>query len=122
MVSEPGNRRMGESAKRRTNVNTDERKQNDKANGQVGNTKKAVRHFRDLNVYQNAFETGLRVYGLSKKFPDSERYALTDQIRRSSRAVCRFSISRSISSQRPFRLFAIRWRRRRRAGHHAFRL
>ena len=25
---------------------------------------------------------------LSKKFPDSERYALTDQIRRSSRSVC----------------------------------
>jgi len=25
---------------------------------------------------------------LSKKFPDGERYALTDQIRRSSRSVC----------------------------------
>jgi four helix bundle protein len=79
---------MGEPAKRRANVNTDERKQNDKPNGQGGNSKKAIRHFRDLDVYQNAFETGLRVYELSKKFPDSERYALTDQIRRSSRAVC----------------------------------
>ena len=49
--------------------------------------KKAIRHFRDLDVYQNAFETGLRVYELSKGFPDSGRYALTDQIRRSSRAV-----------------------------------
>jgi four helix bundle protein len=55
----------------------------------VGETvKKAIRHFRDLDVYQHALETGLRVYELSKKFPDGERYALTDQIRRSSRSVC----------------------------------
>ena len=46
------------------------------------------KHFRVLDVYQNALETGLRVYELSKKFPDGERYALTDQIRRSSRSVC----------------------------------
>ena len=51
-------------------------------------TKKTVRHFRDLDVYQNALATGLRVYELSKKFPTEERYALTDQIRRSSRSVC----------------------------------
>ena len=41
-----------------------------------------------MEVYQNALETGLRVYELSKKFPDGERYSLTDQIRRSSRSVC----------------------------------
>jgi four helix bundle protein len=80
---------MGELAKRRTNVKTDEEKENDKPNGRVSETaKKAIRHFRDLDVYQNALETGLRVYKLSKKFPDEERYALTDQIRRSSRSVC----------------------------------
>ncbi|HEX4706442.1 MAG TPA: four helix bundle protein [Candidatus Udaeobacter sp.] len=50
--------------------------------------KKPIRHFRDLDVYQNALETGLRVYELSKKFPHDERYALTDQVRRSSRSVC----------------------------------
>jgi four helix bundle protein len=49
---------------------------------------KPIRHFRDLDVYQNALATGLRVYELSKKFPVEERYALTDQIRRSSRSVC----------------------------------
>ena len=80
---------MDELAKRRTNVKTDEEKENDKPNGRVSETaKKAIRHFRDLDVYQNALETGLRVYELSKKFPDGERYALTDQIRRSSRSVC----------------------------------
>ena len=80
---------MGEWAKRRTNVKTDEKKENDKPNGPVGETaKKPVRHFRDLDVYQNAVEIGLRVYELSTKFPDGERCALTDQIRRSSRSVC----------------------------------
>src|SRR5882724_6689723 len=50
--------------------------------------RKPIRHFRDLDVYQNALALGLRVYELSKKFPVEERYALTDQIRRSSRSVC----------------------------------
>ena len=63
--------------------------ENDEPNGRIGETtKKAVRHFRDLDVYQNALETGIRVYELSKRFPDTERFALTDQIRRSSRSVC----------------------------------
>jgi four helix bundle protein len=70
-------------------MKSDGKKQNDKLNGRIGETtKKAIKHFRDLDVYQNAFETGLRVYELSKKFPDNERYALTDQVRRSSRSVC----------------------------------
>jgi four helix bundle protein len=80
---------MGESAKLRRNMKTDDKKPNNKPNGRIGETtKKAIRHFRDLDVYQDALETGLRVYELSKKFPDGERYSLTDQIRRSSRSVC----------------------------------
>src|SRR6266403_4611893 len=50
--------------------------------------RKPIRHFRDLDVYQNALAAGLRVYELSKKFPPEEMYSLTDQIRRSSRSVC----------------------------------
>ena len=50
--------------------------------------RKPIRHFRDLEVYQNALATGLRVYELSKKFPPEEKYSLTGQIRRSSRSVC----------------------------------
>jgi four helix bundle protein len=30
----------------------------------------------------------MRVFELAKHFPNEERYALTDQIRRSSRSVC----------------------------------
>jgi four helix bundle protein len=49
--------------------------------------RKPIRHFRDLDVYQNALAVGLRVYELTKRFPNEERYALTDQVRRSSRSV-----------------------------------
>ena len=47
----------------------------------------AIRHFTDLLVWQKAFELGCRVYALSKRWPAEERYALTDQVRRSSRSV-----------------------------------
>jgi four helix bundle protein len=54
----------------------------------MNESRKPVRHFRDLEVYQNAFQAGLRVFELSRRFPSDERFALTDQIRRSSRSVC----------------------------------
>src|SRR5438034_5635229 len=63
---------MSETAKRR--------------NGETA--RKPIRHFRDLDVYQNALAAGLLVYELSKKFPAEEKYSLVDQIRRSSRSVC----------------------------------
>ncbi len=47
-----------------------------------------VTHFKELRVYQQAFEAARRIYRLSKQWPKEERYALTDQIRRSSRSVC----------------------------------
>jgi four helix bundle protein len=49
--------------------------------------KKIVTH-RDLEVYEKAFDAAMRVFALSKSFPNDERYSLTDQIRRSSRSVC----------------------------------
>ena len=42
---------------------------------------------RDLEVYKAAFELQQRIFVLTKAFPKEERYALTDQIRRSSRSV-----------------------------------
>src|SRR5215469_2147286 len=35
-----------------------------------------------------AYELAMEVYELSKRFPPEERFALTTQIRRSSRSVC----------------------------------
>ena len=47
-----------------------------------------IRHFRDLEVYQLAMDSAMRIFELSKQFPAEEKYSLTDQIRRSSRSVC----------------------------------
>ena len=49
--------------------------------------KKIVTH-NDLEVYQKAFDVAMRIFYISKSFPREELYALTDQIRRSSRSVC----------------------------------
>jgi four helix bundle protein len=46
-----------------------------------------IRSFRDLNVYKAARREAQVIFERSRVFPTEERYALTDQIRRSSRAV-----------------------------------
>jgi four helix bundle protein len=46
-----------------------------------------IKSFRDLNVYKQAGQAAKRVFEISKSFPAEERYSLTDQIRRASRAV-----------------------------------
>ena len=46
-----------------------------------------IRSFRDLNVYQRARTEAKRVFELTRTFPPEEKFSLTDQVRRSSRAV-----------------------------------
>jgi four helix bundle protein len=46
-----------------------------------------IRSFRELNVYKSAREAARAIFEISKTFPRDERYSLTDQLRRSSRAV-----------------------------------
>jgi four helix bundle protein len=43
---------------------------------------------KDLKVYKAAYDLAMKVFEISKSFPPEERYALTSQIRRSSRFVC----------------------------------
>ena len=50
--------------------------------------RRPLRHHHDLEVYEMAFETAMAIFDLTKSFPAEERYSLTDQVRRSSRAVC----------------------------------
>ncbi len=50
--------------------------------------RKPLRRHTELEVYQRAFKAAMCVYELSRGFPKEERYALTDQLRRSSRSVC----------------------------------
>jgi four helix bundle protein len=46
-----------------------------------------AKSFRDLKVYQAARDAVQLIFEYSKGFPREERYSLTDQMRRSSRAV-----------------------------------
>ena len=50
--------------------------------------KRPIKSHRDLDVYQLAFETAIKIFEITKHFPSEEKYSLTDQIRRSSRSVC----------------------------------
>src|SRR5947199_1862534 len=51
------------------------------------NTKR-VNSAKDLAVYKVAYEPAMEIFEISKGFPPEERFALTTQIRRSSRSVC----------------------------------
>jgi len=42
---------------------------------------------QDLIVHQKSFKLAMEIFEISKTFPKEEKYALTDQIRRSSRSV-----------------------------------
>lgn len=47
-----------------------------------------IRSAKDLTVYRRACELAMRVFELSKRFPAEARFALTNQVRRSSRSIC----------------------------------
>jgi four helix bundle protein len=48
---------------------------------------KLAQSFRDLEAYQAAFAFQQNIFNLSKKWPREEKYALTNQVRRSSRSI-----------------------------------
>src|ERR1051326_3517876 len=43
---------------------------------------------KELNVYKASYDLSMRIFEVTKAFPAEERYALINQIRRSSRSVC----------------------------------
>ena len=48
-----------------------------------------IKSYKDLRVFQNAMSAAMEIFHLTEKFfPPEEKYSMTDQIRRSSRAVC----------------------------------
>ncbi len=47
-----------------------------------------AREHGELQVYQKAFRAAVEIFELTRDFPQEERFALTDQMRRSSRSVC----------------------------------
>ena len=46
-----------------------------------------IRSFRELNVYELARTQAREIFRITRAFPTEEKFSLTDQIRRSSRAV-----------------------------------
>jgi four helix bundle protein len=55
---------------------------------EAGKVGKQIHSHRDLDVFNLAYTLAMEVFRVSAQFPKEERYALTDQVRRSSRAVC----------------------------------
>lgn len=47
-----------------------------------------VQSAKELVVYLKSYELAMRVFDVTKRFPREEQFALTSQIRRSSRSVC----------------------------------
>ena len=51
-------------------------------------TDMTIQSFKDLRVFTQAFDAAMQIFEHSKLWPTEEKYAMTDQIRRSSRSVC----------------------------------
>jgi four helix bundle protein len=47
-----------------------------------------IKSYKELRVYQNAMDTAMEIFELTKSFPTEEKYSMADQMRRSSRSVC----------------------------------
>lgn len=47
-----------------------------------------IRTYKDLRVYNLAFEAAMEIFHFTKDFPGEEKFSLVDQMRRSSRSVC----------------------------------
>ena len=46
-----------------------------------------ISSYKELIVYQKAFNLAMKIFEITKTFPKEEKYSLTDQIRRSSRSL-----------------------------------
>jgi len=50
--------------------------------------KTKIESAKDLTVYKLAYSLAMEIFQLTKRFPAEEKFALTSQIRRSSRSIC----------------------------------
>ena len=55
---------------------------------QDATARRQIRSYQDLDVFNLAYTLAMEVFRLTTRFPKEERYALVDQMRRSSRGVC----------------------------------
>src|SRR5213594_3951788 len=47
-----------------------------------------IQSAKNLTVYKSAYKLTMDVFEITKRFPPEEKFALSSQIRRSSRSVC----------------------------------
>lgn len=47
-----------------------------------------IRTYRELRVYNLAFDAAMEIFHATEHFPVVEKYSLVDQMRRASRSVC----------------------------------
>ena len=47
-----------------------------------------IKTYKELKVFQNAMDSAMKIFHITKNFPPEERYSMVDQMRRSSRSVC----------------------------------
>ena len=47
----------------------------------------AIRTYKDLEIYQEAYNLAMEIFEITRTFPTEEKYSLTNQILRSSRSV-----------------------------------
>ena len=65
---------------------------------------------RDLIVFQRAYQISLDIYQQSKSFPEEEKFAITDQLRRSATSICANiaeGYGRQLTSAADFKRFLI---------------
>jgi four helix bundle protein len=46
-----------------------------------------IKTYKELRVFQNAMDSPMKIFYITKAFPLEERYSMVDQMRRSSRSV-----------------------------------
>lgn len=47
-----------------------------------------INSYKELKVFENAMNSAMKIFELTKSFPSEEKYLMVDQVRRSSRSVC----------------------------------
>ena len=47
-----------------------------------------INSYKELRVFENAMNAAMKIFELTKTFPQEEKYSMVDQMRRSSRSVC----------------------------------
>ncbi len=48
---------------------------------------KEINHFTDLDAWKINYELTLMIYGITERFPKSERFGIIDQLRRASSSI-----------------------------------